>query len=90
MISLLIPIIIVVVKALMTKSEFYSSFLIRLLIFAAIALSFYMIPTERILEMKNRNFPEYVEAEKNLMQDPHNSELQQKVSEEQKKKHLAN
>ncbi len=86
LISLTIPIIITAIKALLSKSKFYSKFLIRLLIFGVIGTTFYFIPTVQILEMKNRHFPEYIDAEKKLMQNPQNKELQKKVFEERKKK----
>ena len=51
---------------------------------------FYFVSPEQILEIKNRNFPDYIEAEKQLMRDPENKELQQKVFEERQKKNSAN
>ena len=42
---------------------------------------------ETILELRFRNYPEYVEAEKQLWQDPENIELIQKASEERQKMH---
>lgn len=50
----------------------------------------YVIPYLKILELKNRDFPEYIEAEKQLLLDPENPTLQQKVSKEQQKKNLTN
>ena len=82
----LLPIIaIVTFKFASSKKSFYSSLLIRLLIFGVIGTSLYFLTTEKILEMRNRDFPEYVEAEKRLMKDPENKELQQKAHEERMK-----
>ena len=35
--------------------------------------------------MRNRNFPEYIKAEKESLRNPQNLELRQKAIEEQKK-----
>ncbi len=79
----LLPIIaIVIYKVVRSKNNYYPNFLIRLVIFGVIGTSLYFLSTEKILEMRNRDFPEYVEAEKKLMKDPENKELQQKVREE--------
>ncbi len=53
LISLMIPMLVVTVKAVKTKSTFYSKFLIRLTIFLVVGASFYFTPTEKILEMKH-------------------------------------
>ena len=55
----LLPIIaIVTFKFASSKKSFYSSLLIRLLIFGVIGTSLYFLTTEKILEMRNRDFPE--------------------------------
>lgn len=86
LITLLIPIVVTAIKWLTTKNEFYITFLIRLVVIGVIGTIFYFTTTEQILEIKNKNFPEYVEAEKKLMRDPQNKELQRKVFEERQKK----
>lgn len=86
LITLIIPISISGLKFFTSKNRFYLNFLLRLVIFAIIGSVFYITPSQTILELKNRNIPEYIEAEKKLMNDPNNEELQQKVIEERKKK----
>ena len=79
----LLPILaIVIYKSINSKNSYYSNFLIRLIILGVIGASLYFLSTEKILEMRNRDFPEYIEAEKKLMKDPENKELQQKAHEE--------
>ncbi|WP_299252397.1 hypothetical protein [uncultured Lacinutrix sp.] len=75
----LLPIIaIMIYKSVSSKNIYYFNSLTRLIIFGVIGTSLYFLSTEKILEMRNRDFPEYVEAEKILMKDPENKELQQK------------
>lgn len=90
LIILFFPILIVIIKLIITKNKFYLNFLIRLIIFALLAGILYLIPSEKILEWKNKGFPEYIQAEKQLMKDPTNKVLQQKVTKERKKKNSKN
>jgi len=82
-------IIVVLIKFISSKKAFYSNYLWRLGIIGIIATSLYLLSRESLLEMKYRDFPEYVEAEKKLMKDPTNKELEQKANEERKKMHLS-
>ncbi len=86
---LLIIIIVVLIKFITSKKSFYSNFLWRLGIIGIIATSLYCLSSESLLEMKYRNFPEYVEAEKKSMKDPTNKELERKATEERMKMHQA-
>jgi hypothetical protein len=82
----LLPIIaIVIYKVVSSKNSYYSNFLIRPVIIGVIGTFLYFLSTEKILEMQNRDFPKYVEAEKELMKEPENKELQQKVRKERLK-----
>lgn len=86
--GLLIVIVVASVKYLISKHQFYTVFLIRLFIIGSIGTLLYFIPYETLLELKNRNYPDYVEAEKNLMKDPQNRELLQKAYDERQKMDL--
>ncbi|MGY8910642.1 MAG: hypothetical protein ACKVIG_12375 [Flavobacteriales bacterium] len=82
----LIPILIIAIfKFLKTKVEFYKNLLNRILIIGFFGTLLLFTKNETLLEMQCRDFPEYVEAEKNLMQDPTNTELEQIANEERKK-----
>ena len=78
--GLLIVIIVVLLKFIMTKKNFYFNSLYRLGIIGIIATSLYFVSSESLLEMQYRNDPEYVEAEKKLMKDPTNKELLKKAN----------
>jgi hypothetical protein len=84
----LIPIIVIsIFKFTKTNSEFYKNLLFRILIIGVIGTLLLFTKNESLLELKYRDFPEYVEAEKNLMQDPTNKELERIANEERKKMH---
>jgi hypothetical protein len=80
-----ILVIISLVKFLTSKDTFYKNVLIRTLIIGIMGLCLYSLSYETILELRFRNHPEYVEAEKQLWQDPENLKLRQKASEERQK-----
>lgn len=86
--GLLIIAIVVFMKYLSSKHQFYSNFLIRLFLIGILATSLYFVSSETLLELQHRDYPEYVEAEKNLMKDPQNRELLQKANEERQKMDL--
>lgn len=65
LISLIIPVIIVVVKLVLTKSKYYSNLLVRLLIFGIVGVLFYFTSSEKIFELKKGNNAELVEAREN-------------------------
>lgn len=83
--TLLIPLVIAIIKYLTTKSSFYKNFLYRILIIGGIGALFLFTSSEKILELKFKDYPDYIEAEKNLMRDPSNKELLDKANEERKK-----
>ncbi len=83
--AMLIPLVIAIIKYLPTKSLFYKNFLIRLLLIGGIGAIFLFTSSEKILELKFKDYPEYIEAEKNLMKDPSNKELLEKANNERKK-----
>ncbi|MBQ0770122.1 MAG: hypothetical protein KBT58_12605 [Bizionia sp.] len=89
LLTLLIILFIVVIKFAISKNSFYSFFLVRLCIMGVIASSLYLIPYENILEMKYRNFPEFIDAEKKLMKDPTNKELERIADQERLKMDLS-
>jgi len=72
-----LPIVTVVIFKFFThKNRFYKTLLIRLSIISTVGISFFFIKSETLLELKFRDFPEYVKAVKNEMKDPENLELQ--------------
>lgn len=82
---LLIPLVIATVKYVMIKNAYYKNFVIRLLLIGGIGTLFLFTSSEKLLEMKFRDYPEYIEAEKKLMKDPSNNDLYEKAREERKK-----
>lgn len=76
LVSLLPIITSVIFKFFAHKNRFYRTLLIRLSLVSVIAVFFLFIKPETLLELKFRDFPEYVEAAKNEMNDPENIELQ--------------
>ncbi|WP_296317299.1 GldL-related protein [Winogradskyella sp. UBA3174] len=82
----LIPILIIsIFKFSKTKAEFYKNLLFRILIIGVFGTLMLFTKNETLLELQCRDFPEYVEAEKKLMQDPRNKELERIANEERKK-----
>ena len=80
--GLIIVLVITIIKLVLSKNKFYRNLLIRLGIIGLFANLLYLTSEESILEMKYRNYPEYVDAEKKLMKDPMNKELQELVRKE--------
>jgi apolipoprotein N-acyltransferase len=80
-----ILVIISLVRFLSSKDTFYKNLLIRTLIIGIIGFCFYSLSYENILEIKYRDDPEYVEAEKKSMQNPKSIELGKKALEERQK-----
>jgi len=60
LITLFIPLVIVTVKLIITKSKFYTLLLIRLLIFIIVGSVLYFIPTETIEELKSTSLLENI------------------------------
>ncbi len=54
----------------------------RMLIYGVIAIVFYFLPTFFWFEITNREHPEYIQATKDLYDDPSNQEYQLKLEEE--------
>lgn len=79
--GLLIVIIIGVIKLITSKNIFYSKLLLRLGIIGAFSTLLYLTSYENLLELKYRNYPEYIKVEKELMKDPMNKKLQIKFRE---------
>ncbi|SDI04256.1 hypothetical protein [Winogradskyella thalassocola] len=77
LVSLLPILAIVIFKFFTHKNKFYRILLIRLSIFFAVGVLFYLTKPETLLELKFRDSPDYVEAVKNEMNDPENMELQE-------------
>lgn len=46
-------------------------------VIGSIGLVFYLTPSETFMELKYKKYPEYVKAEKNLMNNPNNDTLKQ-------------
>lgn len=67
----------IIFKFFYSRSKFYTTLLIRLSIIAFIGVLLYFTTAETLLEMKFRDFPEYVEAEKKALKTPDNRALQE-------------
>lgn len=89
LIWLAIIITVVAIKYLVSKNKFYSNFLIRLFTIGVYGTLLYFTSSESLLEMKYKNFPDYVEAEKALMKDPENIYLRERANEERQKMDLS-
>ncbi|MFT5848546.1 hypothetical protein, partial [Psychroserpens sp.] len=87
LINIGILLVISVIRLITSKDKFYKNLLVRILITGIIGLSFFSLSDDTILELKHRDDPEYVEAEKKSMKDPQNIELRQKASEKRQKTH---
>ncbi|HKR05859.1 MAG TPA: hypothetical protein VJY62_14585, partial [Bacteroidia bacterium] len=61
------------------KSPFYKKIFNRIIIVGGFALLFLLTPRMVLFEIFYRNFPEYVQAVKNLNEDPGNEELQEEA-----------
>ena len=68
-----------------TKSSVYSKILTRLIVFSVVGLCLYSISSTRIMELKFRNYPSYVNAIKEYEADNRNPEKLQKLHEERLK-----
>ncbi len=86
MLSILIAV--VLIKYFVSKDKFYSNFIIRLFTIGIYSTILFFISSEDLLEMKYKDFPDYVEAEKQLINDPQNIYLQQRANEERQKMDL--
>ena len=67
--GLLIIIVVALIKYLTTKDKFYSTLLIRLFIIGVVSVSLYSISHEKLLEIKHKDAPEYIENEKRLLNE---------------------
>lgn len=90
LVSLLIPSVIFIIKYITTRNSFYKNFLYRILIIGGIGSLFLFTSSEKLLELKFRDYPDYIEAEKNSMRDPSNKELLEKADEERNKINTSN
>lgn len=79
----------VAIKYFISKDKFYSNFLIRLFTIGVYGTLLYFVSSEQLLEMKYKDFPDYIEAEKELMKDPDNMYLREKANEERHKMDLS-
>nr|WP_321222464.1 hypothetical protein [uncultured Psychroserpens sp.] len=86
----LIPIIVIsIFKFYKSKAEFYKNVLFRVLIIGIIGALLLFTKRETLMELKYRDFPDYVEAEKKLMEDPMNKALEIRANEEREKMRLS-
>jgi hypothetical protein len=74
--------IFVIIKFIIKKAAFYRNVLIRFFIIGGIGLILLLVSQEQLIEIKYRDYPEYIEAEKALLKDPYNETLIQKAKEE--------
>ena len=82
----LIPVLIIVVaKLTKTQSDYYKQLLTKIALIGTVSLILFFTSEITLLEIKNRDYPEYVKAEKELMQDPMNKALQENARRERMK-----
>jgi hypothetical protein len=84
-VSLIPMLIISIIRFSQTKSKFYIRIFIRVAIIGIMALFFRLMPNTTWLEIKYRNHPGYIEAMKNLWEDPNNIELGIELQKEEDK-----
>ncbi|MEM6516674.1 MAG: hypothetical protein AAF688_10865 [Bacteroidota bacterium] len=70
--------VVCVVKFAINKDGFYKTLLLRLILIGTFGLILFLTSEEKLLEVKFRHNPEYVEIEKQLIKDPENTELREK------------
>jgi hypothetical protein len=73
-----ITLLIALIKRKKSVAVIYRNAINRIVIYGVVALVCFVIPTATILDFKYRNYPEYLEAKKNVLQNPKNFELQLK------------
>ncbi|SEM12548.1 hypothetical protein SAMN04487910_4192 [Aquimarina amphilecti] len=66
------------VKIIKENRTFYKRLLIRVVFYAILGYVFLLLPSYAFLTLKYKNHPDYIEAVKQLDQDPENLELQKK------------
>lgn len=81
-----IPVILIIVfvKLLMTKSNYYKGILIRIIFWGGLTVMLLLFPA-KWFELKYRDYPTYVKAYKAAQADPFNPELEKKLQEEREK-----
>ena len=84
-IGVLISGIVCIIKFKETKSTFYKMILFRIAFYGILGFTLLIFPREKMVEIKYRNYPAYIEAFKNSKADPNNKELRKKVAEERQK-----
>lgn len=71
----LITIVVGSVKRKQSQAPIYSNTFKRMIIYGSVALICIIVPTNAILEFKYSDYPEYLEAKKNILKDPSNPAL---------------
>lgn len=67
------------------KSAFSKQILSRLLIYGGLGVIFYLLPNDAILNYKYKDYPEYIEALKDVREDPDNEDYRKRLNEERYK-----
>lgn len=57
------------------KSDYYTAIFTRIIIIGILSVIVYIIPLQRWVKIKYRNYPSYIEIREKLMEDPQNDEL---------------
>jgi hypothetical protein len=83
--GLCIALIVGLIKYLRSRSPYYSRIFVRIAVFGSIGLFLLLLPADKLLEVKYRNHPDYVEAVKHLRADPYNDELRSIMQREREK-----
>ncbi len=84
-IGLFISLIVSIIKFKKTNSSFYKNVVIRIALYSILGLTLLIIPREKMIEIKYRKYPGYIEAVKKSMADPDNKDLWKKAEEEKQK-----
>lgn len=85
LVGLLIAVVVVLIKYQKTRANFYTKIIKRMVILGGLGLLFVVFPVNFWMELKYRNYPEYLEAFYKYRADPYNQELQDKLEVEREK-----
>ena len=72
---LLVVTAVAMVRYVKTHSQFYIGIFVRIAIIGGLGLLLFLLPPHTLINIKYRNYPEYLEALKNSLDDPRNIEL---------------
>lgn len=80
--------IIALVMYVKTKADFYKYLLIRMGFYGMISFVLFLTPLTTLLEIKYSGYPDYIETQKKLWEDPNNLELHKELDLEREKMYV--